>query len=122
MGKKLNPNVDWKKYLDGTHPIITKYITKYGMDFIVQSIQKIKSAHLKNQPKIILIRFRESDIISILEQKDYAYALELILSLCIKLEYYEICTEIQQTITAIKFGKRNLKTKTKNVESVNAFF
>jgi hypothetical protein len=122
MGKKVNPIVHWKKYLDGTHPIITKYITKYGMDFIVQSIQKIKSAHFKNQPKIILIKFRDSNIISILEQKDYAYALELILSLCLKLEYYEVCSEIQQTITAIKFGKRNIKPKPKNVESVNAFF
>lgn len=122
MRKKSNPIVNWKKYLDGTHPIITKYITKYGMDFIVQSIQKIKSAHLKNQPKVILIKFRDSNIISVLEQKDYVHALELILSLCLKLEYYEVCTEIQQTITAIKFGKRTIKKKSKNVESVNAFF
>jgi hypothetical protein len=122
MGKKMNPIVNWKKYLDGTHPIITKYITKYGMDFITQSIQKIKSAHFKNQPKIILIKFRDSNIISVLEQKDYIHALELILSLCLKLEYYEVCAEIHQTIAAIKFGKRSIKEKTKNVESVNAFF
>ena len=121
MRRKTNPIVNWKKYLDGTHPIITKYISKYGMDFIVQTIHKIKSAHLQNKSKIILIKFRDSNIISVLEKKDYAYALELLLKLCLKLEYYEVCTEIQKTIALIKFGKKE-NIKNKKVASVNAFF
>jgi hypothetical protein len=122
MKKSTSPIVSWKKYLDGTHPLIVKYITKYGNDFIIQSIQKIKSAHLRNQPKIILIKFRDSNIISVLDQTDYAYALELLLNLCLKLEYYEICSEIQQTITTIKFGKRKRKQQSKEVGQFNAFF
>jgi hypothetical protein len=122
MKKSTSPIVSWKKYLDGTHPLIVKYIAKYGNDFILQSIQKIKSAHLRNQSKIILIKFRDSNIISVLDQKDYAYALQLLLNLCLKLEYYEICSEIQQIITAIKFGKRHKNQKSKEVGQFNAFF
>lgn len=122
MKKKTNPNVHWKKYLDGTHSIITKYISKYGKDFILQTISKIKSAHTQNKSKIILIKFRESNTISVLEQKDYAYALELLLKLCIKLEYYEVCTEIQKTITLIKFGKKEKIKSNKEVLVFNEFF
>lgn len=120
MRRKTNPIVNWKKYLDGTHPIITKYISKYGKDFIVQTIHKIKSAHSQNKSKIILIKFRESNIISVLEKKDYVLALDLLLKMCIKLEYYEVCTDIQNTITLLKFGK-NKKIKNKK-EFVHEFF
>lgn len=121
MRRKVNPIVNWKKYLDGTHPIIVKYISKYGKDFIVQTIHRIKSAHLQNKSKIIIIKFRESDIISVLDQKDYAYALKLLLNLCLKLEYYEVCTEIQKTINLIKFGKKD-KTKIKEIAITHDFF
>jgi hypothetical protein len=111
MNKTFNPIVNWKKYLNDTNPIITKYISKYGRAFIVQTIDKIKKAHITNQSKIILIKFRDSDIISILERKDYAHALELLLNLCIKIEYYEVCTEIQKLITDIKLNKKIKKRK-----------
>jgi uncharacterized protein (DUF1330 family) len=123
MHKTLNPIVDWKKYFNDTNPIITKYISKYGRTFIVQTIDKIKKAHLTNQSKIIIIKFRDSDIISILEKKDYAHALELLLNLCIKIEYYEVCAEIQKLITDIKLNKKVKKRKRKIKEvSHNPFF
>jgi uncharacterized protein (DUF1330 family) len=122
MRKQANPIVDWKKYLDGTHPIISKYLAKYGKDFIVQSIQKIKLANSQNKSKIILIRFRDSHIISILEQKDYINALKSILNFCIKLEYYEVCTDIQKVITEIQFNKRTQRKIKKETLTYNEFF
>lgn len=123
MRKTLNPIVDWKKYLNDTNPIITKYLSKYGRIFIVQTINNIKKAHFNNQSKIVLIKFRDSDIISILEKKDYAYALELLLNLCIKIEYYEVCAEIQKLITDIKLNKK-IKKREKRIKEVsyNPFF
>ena len=120
--QRANPIVDWKKYLDGTHPIISKYISKYGKDFIVQTIQKIKLAHSQNKSKIILIRFRDSYIISVLEQKDYVNALKLILNFCIKLEYYEVCTDIQKVITEIQFNKKTQRKIKKETLVYNEFF
>lgn len=121
MKRKTSPIVDWRKYLDGTHPIITKYISKYGKDFIVQTLDKIKSAHTTNKSRIVLIRFRETNIISVLERKDYVHALQLLLNMCIKIEYYEVCTEIQNTIAAIKFNKK-IKTNVRKEVTYHTFF
>lgn len=123
MSKNFNPIVNWKKYLNDSNPIITKYISKYGRDFIVQCVHKIKLAYSTNQSKIIFVKFRDSNIISVLEQKDYVYALQLLLNLCIKIEYYEVCSEIQSLITTIK-SKKKIKRSEKRIKEIsyNPFF
>lgn len=103
-------NVDWKQYFNSTNPTITSYLQRYGKKFIEQTFNRIVLAHKTKKSQIILIRFNDSDIVSILEKKDYVNALELLLSFCIKIEYYEICSAIQKEIRKIKSQKRRTQT------------
>jgi uncharacterized protein (DUF1330 family) len=102
--------VNWKKYLNSSNPIINNYLSDFGDEFIIQTFQRIKLANQKRKSQIILIRFKQSDIVSTIESKDYAIALEYLLQLCINLEKYELCREIHTTINSIK-RKRKVKDK-----------
>ena len=102
--------VDWKKYLNSSNPIINNYLSDFGDAFITQTFQRIKLAHQKRKSQIILIRFKQSDIVATIESKDYVHALEHLLQLCINLEKYELCREIHTTINLIK-NKRRVRIK-----------
>lgn len=101
--------VEWKTYLSSSNPHIDEYISLFGKDFLKQTFRKIKTAHLRKASRVVLIRFKGSSIISILYKKDYLVALEMLLQLCIRLEYYEICNDIKKTIKQIKGGMRKPK-------------
>lgn len=105
--------VGWKKYFNSTNPIIDLYLQKYGLRFIDQTFSKIKRAHLTKTPYIPLIKFSDDDTISLLYQSEYQHALKLLLKLCVKIEYYEICTDIQKCITNMDKRKRRNTTKSK---------
>jgi len=99
----VSPNVKWQKYLNSSNPSINKYLNK---------AIKSKKSH------IILFRFKDSDIISKIYQKDYMSALEMLLELCIKLEKYEMCRDIHAHIKILKLKKARGKPKAK-VISIN---
>jgi hypothetical protein len=90
--------VHWKKYLDSSHPTINQYLSVFGDNFIKQTHQRIKQAHKRKLPEIVLIRFKDSDIVSIVKSKHYISVLENLLNLCIKLEKYELCGGIHKTL------------------------
>jgi hypothetical protein len=102
--------VDWKKYLNSSNTIINNYLSDFGDGFIIQTFQRIKLAHQKRKSQIILIRFKQSDIVATIDRKDYVLALEHLLQLCINLEKYELCKDIHTTINSIK-RKRKVKDK-----------
>ena len=102
--------VNWKKYLNSSNPTINKYLSAFGDSFITQTFQRIKLAHQSKKSQIILIRFKQSDIVATIESKDYVLALEHLLQLCINLEKYELCREIHTTINLIK-NKRRARVK-----------
>ena len=102
--------VNWKKYLNSSNPTINKYLSAFGDSFLTQTFQRIKLAHQSKKSQIILIRFKQSDIVATIESKDYVLALEHLLQLCINLEKYELCREIHTTINSIK-NKRRLRVK-----------
>ena len=111
--------VGWKKYFNSSNPIIDKYLSKYGLEFIEQTFAKIKRAHTTKKPYILLIKFRDSDAVSILHQNEYKCALEMLLQLCITIEYYELCSEIESYIkTMDKRKRRNFKKVTKQFSIV----
>jgi hypothetical protein len=101
-------NVKWNRYFNLKNPTINSYLRKYGNSFIEQTFNRICLAHKTKKSQIILIRFRDSDIVSILESKDYIKALEMLLALCIKIEYYEMCSDIQIQIRKMKGRKRKV--------------
>jgi hypothetical protein len=116
--------VHWKKYLDSSHPTINQYLSLFGDDFIKQTHQRIKQAHKRKSPEIVLIRFRNSDIVSIVKSKHYISVLENLLNLCIKLEKYELCGDIHKTLDLLKSKNkiriaRGVVTQTNPVTLVN---
>lgn len=100
--------VSWKKYFNSSNPIIEKYLSKYGLEFIDQTFLKIKRAHTTKKSHIVLIKFRDSDVVSILHQNEYQYALETLLQFCIKIEYYELCAKIESYIKTM--GRRRRRS------------
>lgn len=111
--------VGWKKYFNSTNPIIEKYLSKYGLEFIEQSFLKIKRAHTTKKTFTLLIKFRDSDVVAILHQNEYKRALEMLLHFCIKIEYYELCSQIESYIKTMDARKRrNQKRVTKKTFSL----
>jgi hypothetical protein len=105
--------VGWKKYFNSTNPIIDMYLQKYGLKFIDQTFSKIKRAHLTKIPYIPLIKFSDDETIALLYQNEYQHALRLLLNLCVKIEYYEICTDIQNCIESMDKRRRRNVVKPK---------
>ena len=101
----INPNVAWHKYLNSSNPIINKYLNNFGDEFFQQTFQRLLLAIKSKKSHIILFRFKDSDIISTIYQKDYILALELLLNLCIRLEKYEMCRDIHAQLKLIKLKK-----------------
>ena len=94
--------VSWKKYLGGNHKAINKYLIHFGDNFIKQTHQRLKSAYIRKKPEIVLIRFKDSDIVATIRSVQYEYALRKLLNLCIKLEKYELCRDIQNTLNSMQ--------------------
>lgn len=98
--------VNWKQYLDSSNPTINAYLSEFGDDFIRQTARRIELAHKLKKPQIILFRFRDSEILSVMESRDYLIALKYLLNLCIKLEKYELCRDITNVIHSVEVRKK----------------
>ncbi len=109
----VSPNVSWQKYLNSSNPTINKYLSDYGDGILHQTFQRLTSAIKSKKSHIILFRFKESDIVSKIYQKDYMSALEMLLNLCIKLEKYEMCRDIHNQIKIFKLKAARGKPKAK---------
>ena len=108
----VNPNVSWLKYLNSKNPTINKYLSHYGDSLLQQTFQRLKLAIKSKKSHIILFRFKDSDIVSKIDRKDYILALEKLLNLCTKLEKYEMCREIHNEIKIHKLKEaRGVKPK-----------
>jgi hypothetical protein len=109
----VSPNVSWQKYLNSSNPTINKYLSDYGDGILHQTFQRLTSAIKSKKSHIILFRFKESDIVSKVYQKDYMSALEMLLNVCIKLEKYEMCRDIHTQIKILKLKAARGKPKAK---------
>ncbi len=109
----INPNVKWQKYLNSSNPSINKYLNNFGDELLQQTFQRLTLAIKSKKSHIILFRFKDSDIISKIYQRDYISALEALLNLCIKLEKYEMCRDIHNQIKIFKLKAARGKPKAK---------
>lgn len=109
----VSPNVSWQKYLNSSNPTINKYLSDYGDGILHQTFQRLTLAIKSKKSHIILFRFKESDIVSKIYQKDYMSALEMLLNVCIKLEKYEMCRDIHTQIKIFKLKAARGKPKAK---------
>lgn len=112
----VSPNVKWQKYLNSSNPSINRYLSEYGDSILQQTFQRLLNAIKTKKSHIILFRFKDSDIVSKIYQRDYMSALEMLLSLCIKLEKYEMCVDIHNQIKIIKLKK--VRGKPKSVTTI----
>ena len=112
----ISPNVKWQKYLNSSNPSINKYLKDYGDSILQQTFQRLTQAIKSKKSHIILFRFKDSDIVSKIYQKDYITALEELLNLCISLEKYEMCIDIHNQIKLFKLKK--IRGKPKSVTSI----
>ena len=108
----INPNVKWQKYLNGSNRAINKNLSYYWNPIIEQTFKRLNLAIKSKKSHIILFRFKDSDIVSKIDRKDYILALEKLLNLCTKLEKYEMCREIHNEIKIHKLKEaRGVKPK-----------
>lgn len=114
----INPNVKWQKYLNSSNSSINRYLKEYGDSLLQQTLQRLANAIKSKKSHIVLFRFKDSDIVSKVYQKDYINALEALLNLCIRLEKYELCSEIHSQLKIIKLKKARGKPKAK-VTTIN---
>ena len=109
----ISPNVKWQKYLNSSNSSINQYLINFGDSILQQTFQRLKQAIKSKKSHIVLFRFKDSDIISKVYQKDYIHALETLLNLCIRLEKYELCSEIHSHLKIIKLKKARGNPKAK---------
>lgn len=91
---KIQPTVKWEKYLTGSNDMYLDYLSKYGNSFLQTLAKNLISAHKANKPSIVLFTFGDSGIVSKAKYDEYKLILNNLLTLCERLEYYEICSEI----------------------------
>ncbi len=101
----VNPNVKWQRYLIGYNPVIVSYLSTYGDEILRQTYERLISAYKNKKSQIILFRFKESDIVSIIRNDEYIYALECLLVLCSNIEKYELCRDIHNQLKIIQLKK-----------------
>lgn len=115
----VSPNVKWQKYLNSSNYSINRYLNDYGDTLLQQTFQRLTQAIKSKKSQIILFRFKDSDIVSKVYQKDYINALEALLNLCINLEKYELCSEIHSQLKIIKLKKARGKPTKARVTTIN---
>jgi hypothetical protein len=115
LKKRPLANVEWRKYFSTNNTTLNEYLASYGDDFLNQSLSLVIQAHKNNLPSIILIEFTNSDIVSVVEKKDYLLVLQKLLNLCERLEKYEICADIVKYQKSIPL---KIKTPTKKSHKV----
>ena len=109
----VSPNVKWQKYLNSSNPAINKYLNNFGDELLQQTFQRLTLAIKSKKSHIILFRFKDSDIVSKIYQRDYISALEALLNLCIRLEKYEMCRDIHNQIKLFKLKRARGNPKAK---------
>ena len=119
MKKRPLANVEWRKYISLNNNTLNLYLTEYGDDHFNNIIHIISQAHTNKFPSIILFEFTKSDIVSVVEQKDYVEVLQRLLNLCERLEKYEICSEIVKIQRLMKVRKKQPIKKSHKKLTIN---
>jgi hypothetical protein len=103
--------VGWKRYFDRRNHTVYTYMSKYGERLYRQMYTKLKSGIRYKSPYIILIKFQNSDVVSIVYRDEYETVLKNLLNTCISMEYYELCADITKTLNSLNRPKRKPRKK-----------
>jgi hypothetical protein len=108
-------SVNWKKYFDVNNKTLYLYMTRYGEGIYIQMYNKLKYAIRMNLPYVTLIKFHNTEIVSIVYSCDYIVVLTHMLNICVKMEYYELCAEISKTIKRFDTFKKTHHKREKEI-------
>jgi hypothetical protein len=98
---KLYNIISWKKYFDGTHKRLQKYMEVYGDRIYPTILNSVKTALETNLPYVFLFRYNEDDtMVCIVYKEDYLTLLKYMIHWYSKREDYVKCLEIQRIIQA----------------------
>ena len=105
---KLQPTVKWEKYLTTNNGNYLDYLSKYGQTFLEDITTNLISAHKTKKPALTLFTFRKSAIVCRVTYSEYEYILKKLMSLCERLEYYEICGQILKHFKSLQQKDKQL--------------
>jgi len=119
LKKRPLANVEWRKYISLNNTTLNKYLLNYGDEYLSGILETVKIAQQNNYPSVVLIEFIKSDVVAVIEKKDYPIVLQRLLNLCERLEKYEICADIlkyqkESSIKKIQPTKKSHKIHTTN--------
>lgn len=106
--KKTQPTVRWEKYILNPQGEYLDYLSNYGNKFLQGITTNLIDAHLSKSPNHILFTFRNSNIVCKLNYNQYTFVLKKIMSLCERLEYYEVCAQIVKHFKTLQQKDRQL--------------
>lgn len=106
---KIQPTVRWEKYLITNNRNYLDYLSEYGQTFLEQLTTNLITAHKTKKPSTILFTFKKSSIVCKAEYSEYEYILKKIMSLCERLEYYEICAQIVNHFKSLQQKNKSLR-------------
>jgi hypothetical protein len=96
--KKYPISVNWRRYFDINNETVYLYMSTYGQRMYVQMYNKLKYAIRMKLPYVTLLKFYEIESTVTVYEYEYLTLLNCMLSICIKMEYYELCSDISKTI------------------------
>jgi len=105
---KIQPTVKWEKYLTTNSGNYLDYLSKYGQTFLENLTSNLISAHKTKKPSVTLFTFKKSVIVCNAEYSEYEYILKKLMSLCERLEYYEICGQILKHFKSLQQKDKQL--------------
>lgn len=119
LSKHPLPNVNWRKYLSVNNTVLNDYLKSYGDTFLLQTLRLVTKAHQNNIQSIVMIEFKGTNFVSIVEHQDYLIVLDEMLTLCEHLEKYEICAQILEYQTSIKLTSNRIRKSKKETLTIN---
>lgn len=119
LKRRILANVEWRKYISTKNNVLNEYLGKYGDEYLSGILQKIKTAHKNKYPSVVLIEFIKSDVVAVVEKKDYPIVLQRLLDLCVQLERYEICADIVKFQKEFNSKKITKRKKSHKVQTTN---
>jgi hypothetical protein len=117
---KLINIINWKKYFDGSHKRLSKYMDVYGDRIYPTILTSVKNALDSNLPHIPLFSYAEDpNMMCIVYKGDYLLLLKYMINWYSKREDYIKCMEIQkliqlhETSPSVNKKSKSLTTKRK---------
>jgi len=106
--KKTQPTVRWEKYLRLSNGNYVDYLINHGNSFLQKLTTNLIQAHLNKKSYHTLFTFRNSNIVCKVHYTEYITILKRLMSLCEKLEYYEVCAQILKYFKQLQQNDKKL--------------